>query len=230
MGYIRLIGHLNLLNLFARSIKRCGYELQYYGKYNPKPKISISNPLSLGYESLCEFLQLELKEKVQTDEFIENVNEDLPQGLKILEGALTDIKSLQKHIGYSEFLYIFPGLKLQFNDFEIIVRSFFEKEKIYIARYRKMGKKKIPYEIDVKPLICNYRAVSQGSNLQVYLTLTSEEGAYLNPGALLRSFLKDAGKDDTKFNDVDPDFVHILRINQYDHQMKEIRICDLKDR
>lgn len=229
-GYVRLIGHLDLLNLFARSIKRCDYELLYFGKYNPKPRISISNPLSLGYESLCEFLQVELKREIQVEEFILKLNEDLPEGLKILEGALTDIKSLQKHIGFSQFLYIFPELNLQVDDFGTIVKSFFEKEKIYIDRYRKMGSKKIPYKIDVKPLIFDYRVGGQESDLKIYTRLTSEEGAYLNPGALLKSFLQDAGKEDDKFNRIDSDFVHILRLNQYDHQMKEIRICKLKDR
>ena len=47
-GNIRYISHLDLLRLFKRSFKRVGIKLQYSQGFNPHPKMSFAQPLSLG--------------------------------------------------------------------------------------------------------------------------------------------------------------------------------------
>ena len=54
------ISHLDIKRLFRRSIKSCGYKIIYSQGFNPHPKMSIAQPLSLGYEGLEEYLEIEL--------------------------------------------------------------------------------------------------------------------------------------------------------------------------
>ena len=58
-GVLRYISHLDLLRLFKRSFKRVDIKLQYSQGFNPHPKMSFAQPLSLGYDSRGEYLEIE---------------------------------------------------------------------------------------------------------------------------------------------------------------------------
>ena len=55
IGYIRFVGHLDLIGLLEKAFKRAGFILDYTQGFNPQPIISIANPLPLGVESECEY-------------------------------------------------------------------------------------------------------------------------------------------------------------------------------
>ena len=58
-GYTKYISHLDLLRVFKRAFKVMGLDIRYSNGYNPHPKMSFAQPLSLGYSSLCEYLEFE---------------------------------------------------------------------------------------------------------------------------------------------------------------------------
>ena len=68
------ISHLDIQRLFRRTIKSCGYKIIYSQGFNPHPKMSIAQPLSLGYEGLEEYMEVELDADLDTALIKENIN------------------------------------------------------------------------------------------------------------------------------------------------------------
>ncbi|MDR3295942.1 MAG: TIGR03936 family radical SAM-associated protein, partial [Clostridiales Family XIII bacterium] len=53
------ISHLDMQRLFHRTMKRLQINLRYSSGFNPHPKLSFAQPLSLGHASTSEYLEFE---------------------------------------------------------------------------------------------------------------------------------------------------------------------------
>jgi radical SAM-linked protein len=82
LGDMRLVGHLDLVRLFDRAIRRASIPMAFTGGFHPAPRIMIANALSLGYTSHGEIVEFELREKIDPQEFqsrfAAELNGDLP--------------------------------------------------------------------------------------------------------------------------------------------------------
>ena len=81
------ISHLDLMRLFQRAFKRAGLLLKHTQGYNPRPSVSIALPLSVGIESACELLDFEIEnaEEISIEKIKELLNENLTDGVKVLD-------------------------------------------------------------------------------------------------------------------------------------------------
>ena len=79
----RFFGHLELINIFLRAIRRAGIEVAYSEGFHPMPKISFEDTLPVGMESLCETLYLTVFENTETESIPEKLNRQLPEGLSV---------------------------------------------------------------------------------------------------------------------------------------------------
>ena len=66
----KYLSHLDVLALMERALIRTGMPLVYSGGFHPKPKLSFSNPIPLGVQSLAEYCDIELAEEISADDFI----------------------------------------------------------------------------------------------------------------------------------------------------------------
>ncbi len=85
VGEARFIGHLEMVDIFVRAARRAGIPMKFSEGFHPLPKISFTNPLPLGTESLMEFMDLELARYMRAGEFKERLNRELPLGLRIID-------------------------------------------------------------------------------------------------------------------------------------------------
>ncbi|ADH85859.1 TIGR03960 family B12-binding radical SAM protein [Desulfurivibrio alkaliphilus] len=85
LGEARFLGHLEVLQVFFRALRRAGWPLAFSQGFNPSPKVSFGPALPLGTESQDEFLWLELTAPL-TDlpAAKEELNRQLPAGLRVL--------------------------------------------------------------------------------------------------------------------------------------------------
>ena len=88
-GYIKYTSHLDMLRLFKRAMKRCDIRLKYSQGYNPHPKMSFAQPLSLGYESMGEILEIETAVAMEASDIKARLAAIMPEGIEI-----TDVTSL----------------------------------------------------------------------------------------------------------------------------------------
>ena len=82
---LKYLSHLDVLALMERALMRTGMPLLYSGGFHPKPKLSFSNPIPLGLQSLAEYCDIELLEKISAEDFIGLLNLKLPDNLKVIK-------------------------------------------------------------------------------------------------------------------------------------------------
>jgi radical SAM-linked protein len=82
---LKYLSHLDVLALMERALMRTGMPLLYSGGFHPKPKLSFSNPIPLGVQSLAEYCDIELLEKISPEDFTRLLNLKLPDNLKVIK-------------------------------------------------------------------------------------------------------------------------------------------------
>lgn len=93
-GNMRFISHLDIMRLFQRALKRKNIKLRYSEGFSPHPKMSIVQPLSLGYTSIGEYIEFETSEDISCDEIKLRLSEAMPPGMEII--SCTELKETKK--------------------------------------------------------------------------------------------------------------------------------------
>jgi radical SAM-linked protein len=87
-GKLKFISHLDLMRLFVRSMRRAQIPVKITEGFNPHPKFSIKNALKLGLESDNEEACIVIKEFMEPELFIEKLNQELPDGIRVKSANL----------------------------------------------------------------------------------------------------------------------------------------------
>ncbi|MFA5177151.1 MAG: TIGR03936 family radical SAM-associated protein [Candidatus Omnitrophota bacterium] len=82
-GAMKYIGHLDLMRLLMRAMRRAGLPLKMSEGFSPRPKLSFKRALKLGLESEQEEASIVLRLPVKEDEFKDKLQGQLPSGIEI---------------------------------------------------------------------------------------------------------------------------------------------------
>jgi hypothetical protein len=85
---IRFVGHLDLMRVVERAMRRAGFPVAYSQGFNPRPRMAFASALSLGATSDGELCQLDLAEDVSPERLaaaMDALRRQLPAGIEILE-------------------------------------------------------------------------------------------------------------------------------------------------
>lgn len=145
------------MRLFQRSFGRANISIKHSEGFNPHPKFSIANPLSLGIESEEEYMDIDLDDKIPVAEFIGRMNKVLPQDIQIIKGAyLEKEESIASLIAWAFYEMKFDTNKVKTKiELEDMFNKWLSREEIMITRLRKKGKRKIESEENIKSFIGN---------------------------------------------------------------------------
>jgi radical SAM-linked protein len=86
--------HKNLMDIFDRAFIRAGYKTRMSQGFKPKLKFEIASPLGLGISSEGELAAVELLNF--NEDFIQLMNDSLPQGMEILEAEAHEYREAFK--------------------------------------------------------------------------------------------------------------------------------------
>jgi radical SAM-linked protein len=89
---LRYIGHLDLHQLWERAMRRADLPLAYSQGFHPQPKISLAAALPLGFSSRGEVLDVRFKENLEIEKIKNQLAENLPADIKILNIEEVDEK------------------------------------------------------------------------------------------------------------------------------------------
>lgn len=84
-GDLRFISHLDLMRLFQRASRRAELPVSITKGFSPHLRISITRALKLGVVSPNEEAIFYMEEHLEPDFFVKSINEQLPEGVKILK-------------------------------------------------------------------------------------------------------------------------------------------------
>ena len=204
------ISHLDLQRLLQRAFRRAKINLSYSEGFNPHPKMSYGNALALGVESQGEYVDIEIEDDIEVKEFLERINEQLPDGIKFVKGQEIDPKtpSLSSIIVYGEHIFnIDLEVPLSKEFVKSRVLNFVKSKEIIITKKNKKGKK---VEVDIRPMIRNFDLVSLDDNRVTFVsTIATGSKANLNINILIPQIL------DMLNLDMDPREVGVLRRDLY---------------
>ena len=169
-GVAKYISHLDLNRLFARSLARSGIDIMHTEGFNPRPKITFVSALSLGVESLCEFVEIKTNENEPEINVYEKIKCVFPQGINITdvyepENDFKNIDRTRYHIflnstdfGADELTKLFEG------DVDVIVE------------------KKPGVNINLKDYICELN-ISDGL---IDVVVKTNQETFLNPENIIK--------------------------------------------
>lgn len=182
-SYLKYISHLDLMRLFQRTFRRGNIPIKYSEGFNPQPKFSIANPLALGIGSIEEYMDIDLYKKIAIEDFIERMNKELPEGIKIIDAKyIEDNRSISSLISWSfyEIKFIANGLKNK-EAFQDLIDNWLKNEKIIIKKIRRKGRKITERDQDIKLFIGNI-IIKHFSNAE-----NSNSGAFIVMDCLLKA-------------------------------------------
>ena len=185
------ISHLDTQRLFHRSLKMLHIDLKYSKGFNPHPKLSFAQPLSLGHASVSEYLEFETEEESarwQPAALKERFNALLPQGIRILDVRYLSHpgKSASALVAAAKYRIEIPF----FYAYREAVMDFFGRECIFaeVPRKRDTSVNIRPMIIAFKPLMVNESTITLTS------TLHCGSASNLNPERMLQCFYACSGR------------------------------------
>ena len=192
-GLVRFTSHLDMVRLFKRAFKKMDVPLSYSQGFNPHPKMTFAQPLSLGYTSLEEILEFETTTEIDEVAVFEGLKKHMALGLELVElkGEGHSKKTLASLVTKAEFEIDFgSSLDLSEGECTRLIASFLMQPEI-LAEKRAKKTKKLK-EVDIKPMIYSMEWASHG---KVNCLLACGSASNLSPELLITSFLKFANAE-----------------------------------
>ena len=93
VGDMALVGHLDLIRLFDRVVRRADLPISFTGGFHPNPRISLANALPLGVTSTGEIADFELTESIDIESFRSKLAAKLPTNIPIYKVESIDLKA-----------------------------------------------------------------------------------------------------------------------------------------
>jgi radical SAM-linked protein len=176
----RYFGHLEMVNIFQRALKRAGIAVRFSEGFHPKPKISFDDPLPVGIESQQERFTLFVPDDLRPRQVKDLLNAHLPAGLSITDCRLAPGKSPRDQ--HRRIRYRVDLAEGQFD--EELLKVFNAQPAFTITLRGRKGKLK---KIELKDIVVNSELRNSG---HLELTLLTEPGKNVRPFEVLRHIFK----------------------------------------
>ncbi len=178
IGPARLFGHLEMVNIITRAMKRAGVPIKYTEGFHPKPKIAFLDALPIGMESLHEVMVAVVGKHFGCQSLVRRLNRELPEGLRII-GCTNAAPRKKGADGESESTY---RVRLYQGEFDAHrVRTFLESNQYIIERRSKKGRLK---KIDLRAMV---QKLTLQDTQSLTITLRHREGVVIRPAEFLES-------------------------------------------
>lgn len=187
-GSLQYISHLDLQRTFMRVIVRACIPAWYTKGFNPHAKLVFSTPLSVGAQSICEYLDIRIDREMPCEEIKNRLNAELTDELYITDAYIpnSDFSDI-RWASYEIELYTSSADENLALDIERLLTH----SPLLLTKRTKSGEK----EIDIIPMINSVKACFDGCTktvkLQTVLAASSTE--YLNPEMLITAIKQKLG-------------------------------------
>ena len=80
-GKLQYISHLDLLRTMQSALRRAKVDMVYSEGFNPHMKINFALPLSIGIESVCEFMDIKTEGRAACADVKDALAGNLPEDM-----------------------------------------------------------------------------------------------------------------------------------------------------
>ncbi len=184
VGNLQYVSHLDLVRTMNKIVVRAKLPLWYTEGYNPKPKMVFAAPLSIGTESVCEFMDLRLKEVVDTKQIIEALNKNMTDELVVLDAYYPETKLTE--LKWLSYVIRVSGESINGAVVEKCNEAF-AAESMTVTKKAAVG----GAQINLKPLIHSASACMDSSVMRIDCILSADPSSFLNPEYVVK-YLREA--------------------------------------
>ena len=156
-GDLKFIGHLDVMRYFQKLMRRADIPICYSDGFSPHQIMSFAMPLGIGNESVAEYVDIEISEKISSKDAIERLNSNSVPEIRVLSfKEIPDGKSTNAMSSITAAAYDirFRDENKPSFDIDDKLNEFMSKESIIVVKQSK----KSETELDIKPFI--YKADS----------------------------------------------------------------------
>ncbi|MCM2334819.1 MAG: TIGR03960 family B12-binding radical SAM protein, partial [Anaeromyxobacteraceae bacterium] len=110
VGRLVALSHLETMHALLRAFRRARLPMAYSQGYHPKPKVSFGPALSVGIESRCELLDLELVGHADAGDVQARLAPELPEGLSLVSVDVlpSGAPSIGESLRAMHYVAVFP--------------------------------------------------------------------------------------------------------------------------
>ncbi|WP_306547376.1 TIGR03960 family B12-binding radical SAM protein [Desulfobulbus sp.] len=145
LGDSRFYGHLELLQMVFRVLQRAGLPVLFSSGFNPTPRVSFSQALPVGVESLAESFDMDLAQPLASmEETVALLNSQLPETIRV-----TGVSFAPRAVARSSVLKYTISSQVYPDDLRQRIKHFLSQETFVIDRFRKNRHK----DLDLRPLV-----------------------------------------------------------------------------
>lgn len=185
VGSLQYISHLDLQRTFMRVIVRACLPVWYTKGFNPHAKLVFSTPLSVGAQSVCEYLDLRIDREMSCEEIKERLNRELTDELCITDAYIPTRD-------FSEIAWATYDIEIcterANEELAEKVQNLLTTSPVTLTKKTKAGEK----EIDIVPMINEIKTSFDG-NIKITCTLSASSTEYLNPEMLITAMKQHLG-------------------------------------
>ena len=179
-GIAKYISQLDFQRTISRAMRRANLPLAYSHGFNPHPQLSFAAPLAVGISSECELFEAELYEEADENIFSENLNNALPDCIRIIKVKKDSIKNCPVNAGvYKVECENAPDAK--------IIDIFMSRDTIEMDKKTKGGIKQLDIKTDIFGISVN--------NNTIEMTLAAGSQRNLRPFLVTDAIKKYTGHD-----------------------------------
>lgn len=184
---IKFVAHLDLMRTIQRIIRRSELPVDYSKGFNPHMALSIAQPLSVGVYSEGEYMDVVLKEEVDTDEIIDRLNKSSVNAIKFLNAIKIEVIPNVKKVPQAMALIDAARytIKMHYKDltnFEEEMKSLLNKESWIMTKRSKKGVK----EVDIKPMVHELKYWIKDDEVVLNVLISSGCREHLAPDLLVK--------------------------------------------
>ena len=216
VGSLQYISHLDLVRTMSKIITRAKLPLWYTEGFNPKPKMIFAAPLSIGTESVCEFLDIRLIDDISPEEAKARLNANMTDEMQVIDAYYTDVKLTDlKWLAYSIDIKT-DGASAELA--ESCARALLS-DSVLVTKKAK-PREEAP-TIDIRPLIKEISAECRGDVIHLDAILSADASCFLNPEYVIKALRSGVGI--LSDPDLTAEYYTILRDRAFDAEMNEFR-------
>jgi len=215
---VKFIGHLDIMRMFQRANKRAKLPMAYSQGFNPHQILSFASPLTLGSSSEGEYGDFELSEKIEPKAMIDALNQELPDGVKVLDGVLISGKTDSAMASIDGALYeIYPDGQITPEKLTELLPQYLEQKEIFVTKKTKRS----DGLADIRQDIFSLENSSKDGKTKLKLFCASGSRRNLKPEPVIQSIYEFAGLPFDRYA------IHYHRVELYrTHEEKLVGLAE----
>ena len=214
VGSLQYISHLDLVRTMSKIITRAKLPLWYTEGFNPKPKMIFAAPLSIGTESVCEFLDIRLIDDISPEEAKARLNANMTDEMQVIDAYYTEVKLTDlKWLAYSIDIKT-DGASAELA--ESCARALLS-DSVLVTKKAK-PREEAP-TIDIRPLIKEISAQYRDGVIHIDAILSADASSFLNPEYVIKALKTECGILSNP--DLTKEYYSIMRTAAYKSDMSE---------